>query len=109
MSQQRHQNNPQATRKVQREHWLFHAYLYSGLRLSELIRNNTSSLQSITIADKALWTMNMIGKGGQPAELPVPRPFMEAFYQYRVSLCKPLPRRPWCRSRFFSVFPVTNH
>ncbi|MET4696879.1 tyrosine-type recombinase/integrase [Endozoicomonas lisbonensis] len=99
--EQRHQGNEQGTRKVQREKWLFHAYLYSGLRLSELIRNNTSSLQSMTIANKALWKMNVIGKGGKPAELPVPKPFMEALYQYRVSLGKPPAPSPLVPEPFF--------
>ncbi|KEQ11334.1 hypothetical protein GZ77_25980 [Endozoicomonas montiporae] len=97
-------NDEKALRKLQREKWLFHAYLYSGLRLSELIRNDTSSLQSITVSDKALWKMNVIGKGGKPAELPVPKPFIEALYQYRSSLGKlPAPSSLVPEPFFFSL------
>lgn len=94
-------DNKKELRKIQRERWLVYAYLYSGMRISEFIRNNTSSLQTITLAGKEIWKLNVIGKGGKPAEIPVPEQFMEELYRYRISLGKTPTPSPFIPEPFF--------
>ncbi len=88
---------PKVLRKVKRQRWLFYAYLYSGLRISELLSNDTGSLQLASVNGKRLWVLYVIGKGSKPSEIPVSEGFMSEFCRYRLSLglpATPAPNKP---------------
>jgi site-specific recombinase XerD len=75
-----------------RKRWLFDAYLYSGVRLSDLITHDTTALRNELVKGESLWVLHLIGKGGKPASLPVSKIFMQSLFDYRRSLGKqPIP------------------
>ena len=105
-AQIQHQKNPKVLRKINRQRWLFYAYLYSGLRISELLINDTRSLQMTTVKGQKLWVLYVIGKGGKPSEIPVSHGFMDELYRYRFSLGLPQEVYPSHPEPFF--FNVTG-
>lgn len=87
-----------------RKRWLFNAYLYSGVRLSDLITHTTSALRNELVKGESLWVLHLIGKGGKPASLPVSKIFMQSLFDYRQSLGKqPIPSADKPEPFFFNL------
>jgi site-specific recombinase XerD len=75
-----------------RKRWLFNAYLYSGVRLSDLIVHDTGALRNEVVKGESLWVLHLVGKGGKPASLPVSKVFMQSLFDYRRAVGKhPMP------------------
>jgi len=89
---------------IARMRWLFDAYLFSGLRLSELLNQTTDALRQESYQGKHLWLIYLIGKGGKPASIPLSQAFIESLKRYRQSLNKPsLPIAGKKEAFFFSL------
>ncbi|MDD7805446.1 MAG: tyrosine-type recombinase/integrase [Endozoicomonas sp. (ex Botrylloides leachii)] len=93
--------NQKIIRDAQRKRWLFFAYLTSGLRISELLTNGSQSLQQEYIQGKSYWTLNIIGKGNKPAQIPVAKKFIDEFSKYRLGLGKSEQPNPLLNEPFF--------
>lgn len=94
------QDDPERHRK----RWLFNAYLYSGVRLSDLITHTTAALRNELVRGESLWVLHLIGKGGKPASLPVSKIFMQSLFDYRQSLGKqPVPSTDTPEPFFFNL------
>lgn len=77
---------------IARYRWVFFAYLWVGLRASELVDANSSMLRQQRIQGQNIWELRFTGKGGKDADLPLPDLFMEEMKRYRIAIGKsPLP------------------
>lgn len=77
--------------KVQKEaarfRWLFFAYMWSGLRTSELIENTTAQITQRRMKNgKPLWIFHFYGKGDKEAHHTLPTGLIEEMSRYRRSL-----------------------
>ncbi len=82
--------------KLLRQRWLWHAYLLSGLRISELIQHNTGHIYSEVVSSNKIWMIAVTGKGRhEPEPHPLPDAFMEELWHYRDALqLDPWPNTP---------------
>ncbi len=65
-----------------RVRWLFHAYLSTGARLSEIVAANMGSLYT---ESDGRWWLDVLGKGNKARRLPVSPTLLAAFRAYRFA------------------------
>ena len=76
-----------ASRSLNRQRWLWYAYLLSGLRISELLNHSTGELYTEIVNGEKIWMIAVVGKGRVDADPhPLPDHFMQELWRYRKSL-----------------------
>ncbi len=82
-------------KKLKRQRWLFFFYIFTGCRISDLIKHTTSDfILSGSKGDK-YWVFNHISKGKVMHQIPVPHLLMNEMKQYRSSIGRePIPTEP---------------
>ncbi|GAC1411560.1 MAG: hypothetical protein NVSMB6_12910 [Burkholderiaceae bacterium] len=71
-----------AARKAQvRDRFLFHVYIGTGARLSEV---TGATMGAIYTEDERRWWLDVLGKGSRQRRLPVPLDVLDLFRQYRA-------------------------
>ena len=76
------------SKKLNRQKWLFSMYLYTGSRLSDLIKHQTDSFQLTSSKGQSFWVFNHRSKGGVFHSIPVPKVLIKELKAYRNSLGK---------------------
>ena len=76
-----------------RHRWLLTLTLLTGLRISEVVETKMSQIYRLTDADgRALWYLDVMGKGSKARQVPVNSELLAALRTYRESLnLPPLP------------------
>ena len=69
-------------RRLARCRWLFCLYMFSGTRLSDVIKNSADAFEKIG----EYWVFNHVSKGDATHSTPVPNMLINEFHQYRLSV-----------------------
>ena len=74
-------------RRHARQRWLWFAYLFSGLRISELITHTTGQIYCEVVNGEKVWMIAVTGKGRRDADnAPLPDQFIRELWLYREKL-----------------------
>jgi len=76
-----------ALRRHERQRWLWYSYLFSGLRISELITHTTGHIYCEVVNGDKVWMIAVTGKGRRDADnAPLPDQFIDELWLYREGL-----------------------
>jgi Site-specific recombinase XerC len=81
-------DNTEQTREGARQRWLFIFFMFTGSRISDVVKHGTGSFETLHTGTKTTWVFNHTSKGGAFHSIPIPSLVIDELKKYRASMGK---------------------
>ncbi len=81
-------DNTTSTRDIARQRWLFIFFMFTGSRISDVVKHGTSSFETLHTGTRTTWVFNHTSKGGAFHSIPIPSLVIDELKKYRASMGK---------------------